>query len=272
MPELPEVATTALSLRTKIKGSTLVDMKIHSGRYSRHGEPKGFSMLFEDIPAKVENVQFFGKLIIFTFIGSSGKEWFMWNTLGMSGGWKSQKTKHGHVELKTDKGSVYFTDARNFGTIKITDSKTETEKKIKSIGPNHLNDEISDDDFESRLMKRPDSTLAEALMDQSLIGGIGNYIKAEVLYRARISPNRMVKTLSKQEFSDLNRYTKEVVELSFSNMGASIKTYSGIEDEVGEFVDFFQVYGRKTCPLGFEIIREETKDGRTTWWCPQIQK
>lgn len=272
MPELPEVAITSLSLHHKIKESSLIEMKIHSGRYSRHGELKGFSLLLEDLPAKVESVQFYGKLIIFTFRGSSGKEWFMWNTLGMSGGWKTEKSKHGHVELVTTNGSVFFTDARNFGTLKITDSRIETERKIKSIGPNHLYNVISDEVFQTRIMKRADSTLAEALMDQNLIGGIGNYIKAEVLYRARLSPNRIVKTLSLKDFSALNSSTKEVVDLSFSNMGASIKTYSGMEGETGGFVDFFMVYGKKTCPLGHEVVREVTRDGRVTHWCPQIQK
>lgn len=272
MPELPEVARTAISLNRKIQGSNLTEMSIHSGRYFRHGSPKGFEELQSNLPVKIEKVEFFGKLIVFTFIDKTGKFWFMWNTLGMSGGWRSEHTKHGHIELKTTNGSVFFTDIRNFGTIRITDSLEETRKKIKSVGPNHLNDQISDDLFRERLMKRSDSTLAEVLMDQSLIGGIGNYIKAEVLYRAKLSPNRRVKDLTNVEFSNLNKYVKEVVDTSFDNRGATIKTYEGMDGESGEYVNFFKVYGRKICEAGHEVIREETLDGRTTWWCPTIQK
>ena len=56
----------------------------------------------------------------------------MWNTLGMSGGWRTEAAKHSHVELKTTHGSVFFTDARNFGTIRVTDSEEETKRKINS--------------------------------------------------------------------------------------------------------------------------------------------
>ena len=272
MPELPEVARTALSLHHKIKDSHVSEMIIHSGRYSRHGSPIGFELLQSDLPAKVNKVEFFGKLIVFTFTGKSGKEWYMWNTLGMSGGWRTEHSKHGHVELKTTKGSVFFTDPRNFGTIRITDSIEETRRKVRGVGPKHLNDEISNELFRERLMKKPNSTLAEVLMNQSLIGGIGNYIKAEVLYRARLSPNRKVNELSEEDFSNLNRYTKEVVETSFDNRGASIRTYADMNGESGEFVDFFKVYGRRYCEAGYEVVRELTSDGRTTHWVPQLQK
>jgi formamidopyrimidine-DNA glycosylase len=272
MPELPEVARTALSLNNRIGNAQLTEMTIHSGRYSRHGAPKGFNDLQSDLPAKVEKVEFYGKLIVFTFTGKSGKAWYMWNTLGMSGGWRTEHSKHGHVELKTSKGSVFFTDARNFGTIRVTDSLEETKRKIKSVGPNHLNDVISDELFKERLMKRENETLAEVLMNQGLIGGIGNYIKAEVLYRAKLSPHRKVNELTDEDFSNLNQYTKEVVETSFDNRGATIRTYTGMDGESGEFVEFFKVYGRKTCESGYEVAREETKDGRTTHWVPQIQK
>jgi formamidopyrimidine-DNA glycosylase len=272
MPELPEVARTALSLNNAIQGSKLNEVIIHSGRYVRHGDPFGLSSFREELPAKVDEVKFFGKLIVFEFTGKSGKKWWAWNTLGMSGGWRYDHTKHGHVEFKTDKGSVYFTDARNFGTMKFIDNENETRKKKLSIGPNHLADVISDELFKERLMKYPNSTMPEVLMNQALIGGIGNYIKAEVLYRAGVSPHRLVKTLSDEEFSKLNKATEEVVKSSFANRGASIRTYKGMDGEDGNFVFSFKVYGRPICEQGYPVITETTKEGRTTWWVPQIQK
>lgn len=272
MPELPEVARTALSLNNKIEGSILNEVVIHSGRYMRHGDPIGLDRFREDMPAKVESVRFHGKLIMFYLIGKSGKPWWIWNTLGMSGGWRHDKTKHGHVELKTTKGSVFFTDARNFGTMKFIDNEKETIKKINSIGPDHLSQDIPDELFKERLLKYPESTMPEVLMNQALIGGIGNYIKAEILYRARISPHRKVKTLSDQEFSALNSATAEVVRSSFENRGATIRTYQGMDGESGDFPFFFQVYGRNICENGFPVVREVTKEGRMTHWVPQIQK
>jgi formamidopyrimidine-DNA glycosylase len=272
MPELPEVARTALSLNSAIQGKRLQEVIVHSGRYAKHGDPIGLSNFRDDLPANVDEISFCGKLILFEFTGKSGKKWWVWNTLGMSGGWRYEHTKHGHIEFKTSDGSVFFTDTRNFGTMKFVDDEIETKKKRASIGPNHLSDEISDELFKNRLMKYPKSTMPEVLMNQSLIGGIGNYIKAEILYKSRISPNRIVSSLSNEDFSNLNEATRNVIQSSFANRGASIRTYKSMDGEDGDFVFSFKVYGRETCENGYEVVRELTRDGRITHWVPQIQK
>jgi formamidopyrimidine-DNA glycosylase len=121
-------------------------------------------------------------------------------------------------------------------------------------------------------MKYPNRTLPEVLMNQSLIGGIGNYIKAEVLYIAGISPHRLVDSLSDNEFSALNKATRDVVRSSYARRGATISTYKDIDGDVGNFAFYFRVYGRATCENGFSVVRETTKDKRMTHWVPQIQK
>lgn len=272
MPELPEVARAVLSLNSAIQGKQLEEITIHSGRYAKHGDPKGLDQFRLDLPATIDDITFQGKLIIFEFTGWSGRKWWAWNTLGMGGGWRNDRVKHSHVEFKTGSGSVFFTDVRNFGTLKFTDDINETNRKKKTIGPNHLNDEISDSLFRERLMKYPNKTLPEVLMNQSLIGGIGNYIKAEVLYIAGISPHRLVDSLSDLEFSALNKATGDVIRSSYARRGATISTYKDIDGDDGDFKFYFRVYGRSTCENGFPVVRETTKDKRTTHWVPQIQK
>lgn len=271
MPELPEVARTAKSLHQAMAGSQILEVKIHSGRYSRHGHPEGLDGFSLNLPVVVNSVSFKGKFILFT-ASNPVSTWYIWNTLGMSGSWKKERSKHGHVEFVTEKESFFFTDMRNFGTLKFVNSLDETIKKLNTIGPDHLSSEISDSHFKERLLKRKNATLAEVLMDQKIIGGIGNYIKAEVLYRARISPHRIISDLSDEDFSLLNKSTKEVVTSSFLSRGATIKTYSGMDGEKGDFVFSFKVYGRKTCDSGYTVQRETTKDGRTTHWVPEIQR
>jgi formamidopyrimidine-DNA glycosylase len=108
-------------------------------------------------------------------------------------------------------------------------------------------------------------------MNQSLVGGIGNYIKAEVLYRSGISPHRKVSSLNDSEFQSLNKQCKLVVESSFGMGGSSFKNYQGLEGESGQFPFFFQVYGRKECERGYSVKTEITADGRMTHWVPEIQ-
>jgi formamidopyrimidine-DNA glycosylase len=85
----------------------------------RHGAPKGFDEFIQKLPMKVREIRFHGKLLVFVFEDDKGNPHYMSNTLGMSGGWRPDHSKHGHVEFITNGGSVFFTDPRNFGTIKF---------------------------------------------------------------------------------------------------------------------------------------------------------
>ena len=273
MPELPEVARTALSLNEGLKERKIARIHVHSGRYKRHGDPEGLDKFREHLPVKIAEVSFRGKFILLGCVGRKGDALWIWNTLGMGGNWLSEKTKHGHIEFQLEEGgSYFFTDIRNFGTLKFVDSAEKTLEKLNSIGPDHLNTIISDDLFKQRLMRFPKKTLPEVLMDQSLIGGIGNYIKAEVLYRSKLSPHRTVESLTDQDFSNLNKYTQEVALGSFLKGGATLYTFKNLEGESGEYTFELKVYGKSTCEMGFPVVRETTKDKRTTHWVPQIQK
>ena len=66
MPELPEVARTANSLHEAMSEKNIVDVKIHSGRYSRHGAPEGFNTFLQNLPVLVRAVTFRGKFICIT--------------------------------------------------------------------------------------------------------------------------------------------------------------------------------------------------------------
>ncbi|NDC39239.1 MAG: hypothetical protein EBZ48_14540 [Proteobacteria bacterium] len=100
----------------------------------------------------------------------------------MTGSWSTQETKHSRVVFQMSDGvKVYFNDQRNFGTLKMVPGRQELVKKLQSLGPDMLSEAVSDARFTECLMKRPDWTLAEAVMDQSLISGVGNYVKAESL-------------------------------------------------------------------------------------------
>jgi formamidopyrimidine-DNA glycosylase len=89
---------------------------------------------------------------------------------------------------------------------------------------------------------------------------------------ARISPHRVVSSLSDLEFSRLNDACKKVLRDSYEYGGSTIRTYQTFDGKKGGYSQFFSVYGRETCPLGHTVVREETKDKRTTHWVPELQK
>jgi formamidopyrimidine-DNA glycosylase len=135
-----------------------------------------------------------------------------------------------------------------------------------------LSENVSDELFSFCLRSERKKSVCEALMDQSVVCGVGNYVKAEALYRAGISPWRTVDTLSDQEISDLNAAAKQILRQAYADQGASIRDYRTPDGEQGSATLQFMAYGKQEDPSGKKIIREQTPDGRTTHWCPEVQK
>ena len=109
-------------------------------------------------------------------------------------------------------------------------------------------------------------------MDQSVVAGIGNYVKAESLYLSQISPHRTVESLSEAEVFRLNNAVQAVLKEAYKRGGASIQTYKDFDGKEGQYSRKFAVYNQKKDPYGNDVHKDKTEDGRTTHWVPAIQK
>lgn len=269
MPEGPEVKSMVIQLNKYLSGKTLNQIIIHSGRYSKKS-PDNFTKFIETLPLKILEVRNKGKFIWFQFEGG----WTMWNTLGMTGGWKLEKEKHSHYEFILNQNtSLWFTDMRNFGTIKFCYDENEFKKKLKSLGPDVLEEDFTLDTFKTLMTnkKLKDKTIPEVFMNQKHISGLGNYLKSEILYESKISPHRLLEDLSGEDLEILYKNIKKICLASLKAGGATIRNYSNIDNEVGNYVFEFKVYQQKKDPLGNIVKRIETKDKRTTHWVSEIQ-
>jgi len=266
MPEGPECRRMALELSEEVSNKRLIDIVVESGRYIK--KPiSGIEDLLSDTPLHIRGAGVHGKFIFFLL----DHEWSIWNTLGMTGGWSRKLQKNSRVRFMLEDGPVFFNDTRNFGTLKFVKGKQPIVDKLNSLGPDLLAEECSDELFTLNIRKKSKKTIVEALMDQSVVSGVGNYVKAEALYLSKISPHRLVSSLTDIDLQNLNLATRSVLVNSFESGGATIQSYRSFYGEVGDATQRFAVYGRKTDPEGREIIKEQTKDGRTTHWVPQVQ-
>lgn len=210
----------------------------------------------------------------------------MWCTYGMSGQWvQGRPDKHASAIIQTKIESVRprsdanliitFRDPRHFGTLKFVrvpeEGKAFTEKKLSTLGPDMLGEDVSIGAFHERLLRKPQHTLAQVLMDQSIVSGVGNYIKAEALYRARLSPHRVVTSLNPTDVSVLHSMVIAVMQESYRAKGATLKSYRTTDGETGDAQFKFHVYGRKTDDQGNVVVKEETLDKRVTHWVPVLQ-
>ncbi len=267
MPEGPEVRRFAMTLAENVSGKVLRDVEVLSGRYSKN-ELEGLRFLKANLPTQIVGVGSHGKFIYWI----SKNEIFLHSSLGMTGSWSDKPTSHARVRFDFDGVSVYFNDQRNFGTLKFVPGKKALIEKLKTLGPDMLAEDITDDVFIDRLKLKPDKTIAEAIMDQKVIAGVGNYVKAESLWFARLSPHRKVSSLLPQEMSMLNGSIKSVLRESFQRGGATIQTYQTFDGKKGEYTRQFSVYNRKEDPDGNPVVKEKTADGRTTHWVPTVQR
>jgi formamidopyrimidine-DNA glycosylase len=266
IPEGAECRVVAESLARVLTNKSIENIEILSGRYSK--KPfDGFQQLVASLPKRVVGAGCHGKFI---YILLDGGDSSIWNTLGMTGGWTNSITRHTRVVLTLTGGEkVYYNDIRNFGTLKWSEGRKALAKKLKSLGPDMLATDVSDDDFQNALLAYPKLTLAESIMDQGIISGVGNYVKAESLWRASLSPHRIVDSLCLEEFQLLNSSIKDVLRESFASQGATIKSYKNFNNEVGKFE--MKCYGRANDANGEIVKKEDTKDGRATWWVPTRQ-
>jgi len=271
MPEGPEVRITTDFLN-QFAGKSFNSFGILSGRYAKKGGIPDDHIAY--LPAKIESVDCKGKFIYFNISYDKGnKNYYLFNTLGMTGMWSRKKTKHSRFCIFFDDEDIlYYNDIRNFGTLKFVEDKSVLDKKLKSLGPDILKGDFDWQGYRNRFLSKPNKTIAEVIMNQSVISGVGNYLKSEILWKSNISPHRLVKDISIDEWHNLYYNTLVQSERSYKLGGATIESYRQPNGEEGLYSRRFAVYNQKTDPEGRTVIKETTADKRTTHWVPEIQK
>jgi formamidopyrimidine-DNA glycosylase len=281
MPEGVEVKISAELIKPLIINREVVCLDTYpSSRYT-YQPPEGFNEFRGFVLSSsvfVKDIQTKGKFMYWTF--SNG--WYLLNTFGMSGQWSPTEGKHpcfsiGYWEKANQPIQyIYFNDPRHFGTIKFINNKKDLTDKLNSLGwdplatpfDSHFRKYIT---LHLRCPKYSTKCIGEVLMNQSLFCGVGNYIRAEALYRAKISPWRHSRDLTDSDIVSLCQSVVYVMEESYQHQGATILTYKDAYGAEGKYSSCFKVYGKKTDPLGNIIKKEITPDKRAIHWCPAIQ-
>lgn len=282
MPEIAEVALTAEILNDNLKGKKLIAMDFVDGRYARKN-PNGFDGFMDNLPLIVDKVDSRGKFLWFELHDPLNKKniWYIWNTFGLYGMWSFFDPKYKRAVLSfNDDIIVYYSDMLNFGTFKFSQDKTLLDKKLKGLSPDFL----KDSDFSLAKIKKYKIPIAKILTDQKKIGsGIGNYLIAEILYRAKISPHRLGNSLTKKELDDLKYWIKYVIKLSYQdnhigymvNLNDMLKKHKKRDYhpdiKLNESQFKFLVYRQKKDPLGNDVVVEKMNN-RSMYWVPQVQK
>ena len=268
MPEGPEVKRIATDLAKEVSDRYLIEVTVLSGRYLKKDIP-GLNDFKKDLPTKIVGVGSHGKFLY--ILMSNGIN--IWSTLGMTGKWSRDHSRYSRVQFKFGCNStVYFDDIRNFGTLKFVYGPNVLRYRLEKLGPDMLSEDVSSEKFMICLRKKDKWNITKALMDQTVIAGVGNYIKAESLWLAAINPHKTISDITDGELELLNRAIKEVMRVSYKHGGATFLTHKNFSGEKGDYSNRFLCYNRKLDAEGNKVIKTSTPDGRTTHWAPDRQK
>lgn len=294
MPEGPEVTIITNGINTLLKNKIIISFEINEkSRYFKKA-PVGYNEFIKNnnikindnesrLNIKVKAIKNKGKFIYWIFEDGT----ILFQTLGMSGGWYkhnvNNSSNHSGIVISYINNKIvnklYFNDQRRFGTFKFyepRDAQKELEKKLKTLGPDMLNDKsFSEDDF-LKLLRKPNlknKNITRVITNQKIISGVGNYLKAESLYHARINPHQTINDLTDVQIKTLYKSIKYKIIGSYNMGGTSIRTYSNINNINGKYKFEFEVYGKRKDKFNNNIIAEKiAKDTQNTYWCPEIQK
>lgn len=289
MPELPEVETVRRGLNKLVIGKTVESVDFNW--------PKSFPNSTVDVDnfligSKIKEVRRRAKVLIIDLdsnyslvvhlkmtgqIVYRGKMSFAAGhpNDSMVGELPDSSTR---VILKmTDGSSIYFNDQRKFGWMKLLPTAEVPELPfMKRVGPEPLVPEFTDKIFLERVRRRANTSIKAAILDQTVLAGVGNIYADESLWGASIYPGSKVKYLSDIELSKLKDEIVYVLNLSIEKGGSTDKNYVDAEGKKGSYLSFARVFRRENlpCPKCETIIVKIRVAGRGTHFCPvcQIEK
>ncbi len=184
--------------------------------------------------------------------------------------------KYTHVVFYfTDGSTLYYNDVRQFGYLRLVHSKDlDKVGEFKNYGPEPLEKDFTFEVFENALKNRKKIPIKLALMDTKVVVGIGNIYSDEILFHARIAPDRQVDSLSKKELRAVFEQIKPVLKMGVKYKGSSVGDFIRTDGKWGSMGKHHYVYGRKNqlCLVCGTIIKSIKLGGRTSAYCPKDQK
>lgn len=286
MPELPEVETVRRGLHELIVGLTVKAVE--------HDTPKSFPNATHDVQefligAEVTNVRRRAKVLLIDLstdytlvihLKMTGQ--MVYRGKAVFGAGHPNESLIGELPDRstrvtlafTDGSHLYFNDQRKFGWMRLMPTIEVPEIDfMKKVGPEPLESDFIAEEFAVRFKRRAKTSIKAALLDQTVVAGVGNIYADESLWGAKIHPKRLVGTVSQEEFALLYTELRAVMNLAIEKGGSTDKNYVNAEGRRGSYMDFARVFRREgqACPrCGTTIIKFKAA-GRGTHICPVCQ-
>jgi formamidopyrimidine-DNA glycosylase len=267
MPEGPEVKLITNCLNEFVQNNNLREIRINeTGKYGLKA-PNGYNDFCQHLPLKVKKVNKKGKFMYWEF----NKNQYMFNHLMMTGSWSLERDQFVALEFVFTNCILYYSDKRRFGRVEFSGSKADLLKDLSNIGPDMMEPGITGGQFVKIMRQFPKKNFGVAMMEQDKVSGIGNYLRTEILYTAQISPHKKVNELSDQKLKEIFVIAKNILEISYSFKGCSLRDFKNLKGEEGKFQKHLKVYNKKKDQYGYDV-KVVKIGGRSVYWVPQVQE
>lgn len=288
MPELPEVEVVRLGLARLLPGRT-----IHS---ATSNNPKSFPNTTADVSnflngatvvsvrrrAKVLMIDLSSNYSLVIHLKMTGQLVFRSMDTQFGAGHPSSSLvgelpdKSTRVSLVfTDNSRLFFNDQRKFGWMRLLPTaELESIDFMRKVGPEPLEPGFTWQLMQERLRRRAHTGIKAALLDQTVIAGVGNIYADETLWGAKVHPTVLVQQLTDRDFKRLHEALITVLRLSIEKGGSTDRNYVDAEGRRGSYLSFANVFRRagQPCPRCGTTILKLRVAGRGTHVCPTCQK
>jgi formamidopyrimidine-DNA glycosylase len=285
VPELPEVETVRAGLARWVAGRTVAHVDVTHARAVRRHLAGAQDLATRLTGATLASAERRGKYL---WLPLAGRDEALVAHLGMSGQLLVQPPelpdeKHLHVRLGfTDGGrELRFVDQRTFGGVlldalapTVDHPEQQVPAQIVHIARDPV-DPLFDEVAFSRRLRRRDSAIKRALLDQSLVSGIGNIYADESLWRAKLHGERPARGLTRAQVDGLLGHVRDVLGAALQAGGTSFDAlYVNVNGQSGYFDRSLSAYGRagEPCPRCGTPIRRSAFMNRSSFFCPTCQR
>jgi formamidopyrimidine-DNA glycosylase len=288
VPELPEVETVRIGLARLLPGRVVAAVA--------HDTDKSFPNAAGDVQeflngAKIVGVRRRAKVLIIDLstdyslvihlkmtgqlvFDSRNEHFGAGHPSGSLVGDLPDKSTRVTLEFK-DGSKLFFNDQRKFGWMRLLPTiEIPNIDFMKKVGPEPLDAGFSWQAMRDRLQRRKNTNIKAALLDQSVIAGVGNIYADESLWGAKLHPTTLVRDIPDTGFKALHKALVDVLRLSISKGGSSNHTYVDAEGQKGSYMTFANVFRREgqQCSRCGDIIIKTRVAGRGTHLCPTCQR
>lgn len=275
MPELPEVEVVRRGLAEHVVGRCIADVEILDSRSVRRHGPGPTDFIARLRGRRMMSAERRGKYLWLPLDDDDA----ILGHLGMSGQLLISAPdiadpRHLRVRLRLDDGSeLRFVDQRIFGGLAVSEGGAQLPPEIEHIARDPLDPLFDAAEFARRLRRR-ETGVKRAILDQTLISGVGNIYADEALWRTPLHYARNTRHLRTREIEGLLGHLRDVMTDALAEGGTSFDAlYVNVNGQSGYFDRSLHAYGREgePCDRCGTPIRRDAFMNRSSYWCPRCQ-